>query len=130
MRSDSAALDLSSNAEYSNRFLIVVQTELLRMPIDSILLQYLPLGKFAYILHNKEPGVPSHYHIYVDLNKSSSKIDIANWFRIHPGFIEFCNSSVSGVLYYMLRSTIIGMYKPSDIVANFDISEFINTSSY
>ncbi len=90
------------------------------------------IKKYAYILHDKDPEIKPHYHLFLETFDIFDGVkvyleEIADWFGIplvcidrgYPILIE---------LNYMLHSRKVLLYRSSDIVANFDIMPYLNGS--
>lgn len=92
------------------------------------------IKKYAYILHDKDPEINPHYHVFIEMaNSSFDAYDISNWFDIPFSFTQVylqpTRCSIQDELQYMLHSRKLELYKPSDIVANFDIYKYLNCNN-
>lgn len=68
---------------------LVLYPEYMSRPLEEILSDHFEIEEYAYILHNKNPGVRPHYHIYLSFSGTGvSVLDIADWFRVPYFHVE------------------------------------------
>lgn len=92
------------------------------------------IKRWAYILHDKDE-CRGHYHIYLDFGDTKvSSAMVSWWFDIDAVFIEKLKNNVKpkDFLRYLIHDyenqRSKHQYAPSEIVANFDVKEFIVAS--
>ena len=111
---------------------VVSQPEFINGKVGDILREHKVIKKYAYILHDKDPEIKPHYHLFLDVFNIYDCLnvyleEIAEWFDIPSVYIDR-GYPIRIELNYMLQSRKLMLYQPSDIVANFDIMPYLNGS--
>lgn len=109
---------------------VVSRVEYLHEPVGDIVRRYRTIKKYAYILHDKDPDVSPHYHIYINFGGSGvdSKI-VAEWFGLQESQVNKVKGRASDMLLYLTHGQPSQknkyQYSPSEVIANFDFEEEI-----
>lgn len=69
--------------------------------IRDIVEQY---GCYAYICHDKDPGVATHWHFYIEFPNPRSLNSVAEELGIEPNMIEACHNKMA-ILTYLTHNT-------------------------
>ena len=95
--------------------------------ISNVLQSKKSIKRWAYILHDKDPGKP-HYHVMIDFGRSYEISRIYDWFD-HPG-LESSNliepvKSWTAFVQYLIHKNDPGkhQYAVDQIISNYDISD-------
>jgi hypothetical protein len=101
--------------------------------ILSILQSKKSIKRWAYILHDKDPGKP-HFHVMIDFGRSYELSRLYGWFD-HPG-LETSSlvqpvKSWSAFVQYLIHKNDQDkfQYLMTDIIANYDYNEDMTTSA-
>ncbi|WP_143797331.1 Rep family protein [Oenococcus oeni] len=103
-------------------------------------LEHLPLKRWAFIIHDADPGVASHLHLFLESKNPTTAKSLAHHFSDKPQYFEnfsknHTNHSAAIGFSYLIHRTDGAikankvLYDPSRVVANFNYSEFIQKVS-
>ena len=90
--------------------------------IELFIKKHNEIKKWAYILHDKDDGVP-HYHVYLYFGINGPDYDtVARWFMVPSGFVNAIKGNIDNYLPYFVHYYQKYKYQclPSEVVANFD----------
>lgn len=101
--------------------------------IQDVLKVRTSVKEYAMILHDKDVGkdgkpIKDHYHIYLNFGRTNWQFkDVAKWFGIADNHVVRVRSNKAFVLIYFTHQEEQEkhQYPVDDIVANFDVKEFL-----
>lgn len=121
----------------------VQQLDHLKVPLEGLkeVLEKRPLKRWCYIVHDKderEDGTlkEPHIHVYMQMKSDQTPESLAKWFSDEPQYIERAKNEGSNNRYVYENMVSYGLhetenadgkhhYEPSEMVANFDVPQFI-----
>lgn len=123
----------------------VQQLDHLKMPLERLkeVLEKRPLKRWCYIVHDKDvndDGSPkeAHVHVFMQMNSDQTPDNLAKWFDDKPQYIEKAKGEQKGNRFVYENMVSYGLhetpnadgkhrYDESELIANFDVHEFIET---
>lgn len=113
--------------------LVTSNVEFFKEPPGDVVKKYKTIKRFAYILHDKDPGTSPHWTIYLDFGSSSQDTKlIASWFGLQESQVEKIKGRRTDALQYLTHSNDTQrnkyQYPTSEVTANFDFQNEITAA--
>lgn len=109
------------------------EVEYLTVDVDKVLQDHTMIKEWAYIIHDKDPGVKPHYHIYMNFGSGGAETEkVAKWFGLAPQYVSKIKGKKHSALLYLIHANASCrekyQYQPSEVTANFDYEKEIRGS--
>lgn len=115
---------------YLKKCLVTSNVEFFKEPPGDVVKKYKTIKRYAYILHDKDPGTSPHWTIYLDFGGSSQDTKvISSWFGLQESQVEKIKGRYTDALQYLTHSNDTQhnkyQYPTSEVTANFDFQNEI-----
>lgn len=118
---------------YLKQCLVTSNVEYFKGEVGDIIKSHKTIKKYAYILHDKDPGQSPHWTIYLNFGRSGVDIkQIAEWFGLQESQVEKIKGRMTDALQYLTHSNDTQQnkyqYSSDEVIANFDFQTEIKNA--